>query len=248
MINACAEKRIKHLLGFRQHWNKEIIAQFYATVFFGYQGSERAMFWMTEGAQHSITYSGFASLLKLGDDDIHYEKLHDANVFESRVLHFMYPRAERASWGKVNGLYSYYGVLYCLFRKTLTPRDGNTSDITLFQRNLMAAMRPGAPQFSVGDFIWQEIKSVSETPQKICSFSPYIMYMIRKVTNIRFPTDTEHKPLKPKASFVLRVPSPPAETEIVEEEGHPQAPPQEFEQPVGGLDDHQFERQEHSPP
>ena len=33
---------------FRHGWNKEIIAQFYATVFFGYHESKRAMFWMIE--------------------------------------------------------------------------------------------------------------------------------------------------------------------------------------------------------
>ena len=49
IINACANKRIKKLMGFRNDWNKEIVAQFYATVYFGYIDGERAMFWMTEG-------------------------------------------------------------------------------------------------------------------------------------------------------------------------------------------------------
>jgi hypothetical protein len=44
-----------------------------------------------------------------------------------------------------------------LFRKPLTPRDGNTLDITAFQKNLMVAMKPGEPAFNVGDFLWQEI-------------------------------------------------------------------------------------------
>ena len=52
----------------------------------------------------------------------------------------MYPRNMRGSWGKVSGLYTYYVVLNRLFRKTLTPRDGNTSDVTLFQRNLSAIL------------------------------------------------------------------------------------------------------------
>ena len=97
----------------------------------------------------------------------------------------------RRSWGKVSSLYTYYAVLNRLFRKTLTPRDGNTSNVTIFQRNLMAAMRPRAPQFRVGDFIWQQIKILSENPQKICSYSPYIMYMIKKVTGTRFPNDVK---------------------------------------------------------
>jgi len=80
----------------------------------------------------------------------------------------------------------------------------------------MAAMRPRAPQFSVGDFIWQEIKNLYKNPQKICSYSPYIMYMIKKVTGTRFPSDVRHKPLRPPVSKNPRMPSP----EAPEEEEH----------------------------
>ncbi|RLN29558.1 putative copia-like retroelement [Panicum miliaceum] len=164
VIAACAEKRIKHLMGFKHSWNREIIAQFYAAVYFGHYQNERAIFWMTEEERYHITFPAFVSQFRLGDDDINYPKLHDEGVLESKEMHFMYPRNCRGDWGKVKNLYTFYSILNRLFRKTLTPRDGNTSDVMLFQRNLMAAMRPGAPQFSVGDFIWQEIKNVSENP------------------------------------------------------------------------------------
>ena len=59
VIAVCEEKRISHLMGFKHGWNKEIIAQFYATVFFGYHESERAMFWMTEEQKYHITFSEF---------------------------------------------------------------------------------------------------------------------------------------------------------------------------------------------
>ena len=81
----------------------------------------------------------------------------------------------------------------------------------------MAAMRPGAPQFSVGDFIWQEIKLLSENPQKICSYSPYIMHMIWKVTGTKFPNGIKHKPLRPPVIKAPRLPSPPAAEEEEEE-------------------------------
>jgi hypothetical protein len=54
----------------------------------------------------------------------------------------------------VKGLYTYYSIINRLFRKTLTPRDGNTSDITAFQRNLMVAMMLGELAFHVGDILW----------------------------------------------------------------------------------------------
>ncbi|RLN09192.1 hypothetical protein C2845_PM11G06510 [Panicum miliaceum] len=81
-------------------------------------------------------------------------------------------------------------------------------------------MRPGEPQFSVGDFIWQQIKNVSENPQKICSYSPYIMYMIKKTTGINFPSDVSHKPLRPPVSKSPRIPSPPDAAEEEEETQH----------------------------
>jgi hypothetical protein len=48
VIQACKEKGIKVLMGFK-HWNGELITQFYVTVYFGYVlnengQSERAMF------------------------------------------------------------------------------------------------------------------------------------------------------------------------------------------------------------
>jgi hypothetical protein len=108
----------------------------------------------------------------------------------------------------VKGLYTYYSILNHLFRKTLTPRDGNTLDITAFQRNLMVAMKPGEPVFNVGDFLWQEIKNSSENPLRLCSYVPYISYIIKKVTQRAYPNDTKHRPLQPKPSRTIRVPSP----------------------------------------
>ena len=165
---------------------------------------------MTEEQKYHIIFPDFVSLLRLDATDIDLPKLHDEGVLEIKDMHFMYPRNMRGSWGTVLGLYTYYGVLNRLFRKTLTPRDGNNSDVTLFQRNLMAALRPGAPQFSVGDFIWREIKNISENHQKICSYCPYIMYMIWKVTGTKFPNDVKHKPLWSPVNRTPRLPSPEA--------------------------------------
>jgi hypothetical protein len=36
VIQACEAKGIKVFMGFKQHWNKELIAQFYAIIYFGY--------------------------------------------------------------------------------------------------------------------------------------------------------------------------------------------------------------------
>jgi hypothetical protein len=130
----------------------------------------------------------------------------------------MCPRGELANYGKVKNLYTYYATLNRLLRVSITPRDGNPSEITKFQKNIMVALRLGAPEFSVGDFIWQEIKHLSEDPKKICSYSPYIMYMIEKVANTEFPKNVTHKPLKLNPSKNPRLPSPRAEQASSHEE------------------------------
>jgi hypothetical protein len=61
----------------------------------------------------------------------------------------------------------------------------------------MIALRPGADPFSVGDYIWQEIKYLSDDPKKIYSYNPYIMFMIERVYRVEFPKDVIHKPLRP---------------------------------------------------
>jgi hypothetical protein len=108
----------------------------------------------------------------------------------------------------VKNLYTYYAALNRLLRVSITPRDGNPSEITKFQKNLMVALRPGALEFSVEDFIWQEIKHLSEDPKKICSYSPYIMYMIEKVAKTEFSKNVTHKPLKLNPRKNPRLPSP----------------------------------------
>jgi hypothetical protein len=61
--------------------------------------------------------------------------------------------------------------------------------------------------FHVGDFLWQEIKNSSENPQRLCSYGPYISYIIKKVTQRAYPNDTKHRPLQPKPSRTVRVPT-----------------------------------------
>ena len=97
VLAACEEKRIRHLMGFRHRWNKEIIAQFYATVFFGYHNGERAMFWITEEQKYQITFPDFVALLCLGDADLEYPKLLDVGVLEIKDMHFLYPKNMRGS-------------------------------------------------------------------------------------------------------------------------------------------------------
>jgi hypothetical protein len=52
--------------------------------------------------------------------------------------------------------------------------------------------------FSVFDFIWEEIKAISESPLKSCGYAPYILHMIERVSGHTFRCDKEHHPLRIK--------------------------------------------------
>jgi hypothetical protein len=57
---------------------------------------------------------------------------------------------------------------------------------------------PHGFEFFVFDFIWGEIKAISESPLKSCGYAPYIMHMIERVTGRTFGYDKEHHPLQIK--------------------------------------------------
>jgi hypothetical protein len=48
------------------------------------------------------------------------------------------------------------------------------------------------------DFIWEEIKAISESPLESCAYAPYIMHMIERVLGHTFGCDKEHHPLRIK--------------------------------------------------
>jgi hypothetical protein len=82
----------------------------------------------------------------------------------------------------------------------MTPTEGDSSNIPSYNRNLLVAMTPHPHgfEFSVFDFIWGEIKAISESPLKSCGYAPYIIHMIERVMGRSFGYDKEHHPLQIK--------------------------------------------------
>jgi hypothetical protein len=52
--------------------------------------------------------------------------------------------------------------------------------------------------FSVIDFIWEEIKTISESSLKSYGYAPYIMHMIERVSDHTFGCDKEYHPFRIK--------------------------------------------------
>jgi hypothetical protein len=121
---------------------------------------------MTEGRWYEITFEQFARLFGFRRNDANRIKIHFASCLDGSRMRFMYPDSKRGSIGTTSDLLLFYAYLNHLFQRMMTPREGDSSNIPTYNRNLLVAMVPCPHgfEFSVFDFIWGEIKVISESP------------------------------------------------------------------------------------
>jgi hypothetical protein len=117
---------------------------------------------------------------------------------ESRKIKFMYPRNKQGNFGETTDLLPFYAYLNQLFRRTMTPREGDETKILAYNKNILAVMAPNANrfEFSIFYFIWEEINAISENPLKSCGYSSYLM--IERVMAHTFFCEKEYHPLQIK--------------------------------------------------
>jgi hypothetical protein len=99
---------------------------------------------------------------------------------EARKIKFMYSRSKQGNFGETTYMIPFYAYLNRLFRRTVTPREGDKTKILAYNKNILAVMASNANgfEFPVFDFIWEEINAISENTLKSCEYAPYIMHMI----------------------------------------------------------------------
>jgi hypothetical protein len=122
-------------------------------------------------------------------------------MLEARKIKFMYPSCKQGNFGETTDMLHFYVYLNRLFRRTVTPREGDGTKIPVYNKNILATVAPNANgfEFSVFDFIWEEIKAIGiENPLKSCGYAPYLMDMIERVTAQTFICKKEHHPLRIK--------------------------------------------------
>jgi len=124
-------------------------------------------------------------------------KLHDENILDDGDMHYMYDRAYgNVEFGKVKGMTPYYKLLNQLFCYTIAPTSGDADNISNLSKNLLASMVPNQGQFSIFDFIWEEIIVCSVSPKKGCHYAPNIFHMITEVTGVDILIDKGHQVYK----------------------------------------------------
>ena len=151
-------------------------------------------------------YAQFDALLGFPGSDLDRPKIQDENVLEDGEMHYMYDRAYGdVDYATTSRLIPYYKMLNQLLRFTVTPKADNSDKISNMSRNLLARLGPNQPEFSVFDFIWEEIIICSVSPKKGCHYAPYIFHMITEVTGLDIMTDKSHQVNRPSKGTLDRL-------------------------------------------
>jgi hypothetical protein len=155
---------------------------------------------MIEGQWYKVSYAQFSRLLGFGRKGTSRARIHMALKLDKRRIKFMYPRSKQETFGETTGMLPFYAYINQLFRRTMTPREGDGTKIPAYNKNILVAMAPNANgfEFSIFDFIWKEIKTISENPLKSCEYAPYIIHMIGRVTVRTCYCEKEHHSLRIK--------------------------------------------------
>jgi hypothetical protein len=94
--------------------------------------------------------------------------------------------------GKRGGMHSFYYILNNLIRSTINPKDGAASDINGYVRNVLDRFAPSGDRFIVPRFMWTELRLTMEDRRRGLPYAPYLMFLIERVTGLRFSKDGIH--------------------------------------------------------
>jgi hypothetical protein len=111
VIAACTAKHLREVLAFKMDWNNEIIAQFYATLYFEECGETRKLHWMTEGQWYEVSYAQFARLLGFRRKDASRARIHMALKLDARKIKFMYPQSRQGNFGETTDMLPFYAYI-----------------------------------------------------------------------------------------------------------------------------------------
>ena len=193
---------MKDLMGFRHDWNKEVIGQFHATLY--YDDEEDALHWMTEGVHYKVDFVTFARLLGFGKKDREADLIHEESHMKGDKIAEAYEFEELAD-GTTVGLKPVFYAINNLIRETINPKGGSDStSLRKYATNLLYRMLPNSKPFSVSRFIWFDILKAVEDGRNNLPYAPYIMYIIERVSGLIFTKDGEHQPYQLKVWSHIR--------------------------------------------
>jgi uncharacterized protein YozE (UPF0346 family) len=195
-IDICHAKGLTSIMELKYDWNEEVIAQFYANLYI--RCETKTFHWLLQGKPLSVSYERFAQILGFGEEDLGHPMIHGGEIPLDGEMAFMYDSMYgKVEFGTTHGMNPVYRMLNQLFRYTLTPKIGENYNISNVSKDVLVRMAPGKENFSVFDFIWEEIIVCSVSANNSYQYAPWIFKMICEVTGIDILTDKPHSWYKP---------------------------------------------------
>jgi len=146
---------------------------------------------MIEGRHYCVDFVTFSRILGFSEEERGFTYIHDDPRAKIRDIAYMWINRRDAD-GKVSVLQSYYYILNNVIKHTINPKDGTTSDLNGYVRNVLARFAPRGDRFNVSRFMWRELRVAMEDGRKGLPFAPYLMFVIERVTGDRFDKDILH--------------------------------------------------------
>jgi hypothetical protein len=148
----CDELEMTKMMSFKYDFNKEIICQFYATLYS--DAAAQHLLWISAGQKYEITVRGFAHLLGLEHQlDMSPEaRIHTFGVLKLDEMQFMYALGAEAHPPEVLNFRPELNTLHRLLHATLAPRTGDSSTCPQYERNLIQ-FYVQKKKFSVFDYM-----------------------------------------------------------------------------------------------
>jgi hypothetical protein len=203
-IDICHAKGVTFIMALNYDWNEEVVAQCYANLYV--RREMKTFHWLLQGKPLSVSYERFAQILGFGEEDLGRPKLHGGEIPLDSEMAFMYDSMYgKVEFGTTHGMKPVYRMLNQLFRYTLTPKIGDNYNISNVAKDVLVRMAPGKEDFSVFDFIWEEIIVCSVSANKSCQYAPWIFKMICEVIRVDILTDKPHSWYKPNNGNIERL-------------------------------------------
>jgi hypothetical protein len=156
-----------NVMAINYDWNEEVVAQFYANLYI--RRETRTFHCLLQDKPLSVSYGRFAQILGFSEEDLSRPKLHGGEFPLDSEMAFMYDSVYgKVEFGTTHGMKPVYRMLNQLFRYTLSLKIGDNTNISNVAKEILVRMAPGKEDFSIFDFIWEEIIVCSVSSNKSC--------------------------------------------------------------------------------
>ena len=188
-LDLCAQFNIVPIMTFNYDFDAELVAQFFATVWFGTEDN-RTMIWMTHGRQLRATWGEFMDLLGYPDEGLekplglrpHHE---GGPANKDNLLPHMTIR------GSKKELKPFFDIMHRIFRHTLFPRVGNLDMVHGHLVDMLClchSEKGTGAVLDVSHVMWKELVNAAYGDH-VPIYAPFIFRLIVTTWTATFPEE-----------------------------------------------------------